>query len=70
MPQSGAATSKSGDLAKWAHRRKVTRITMVPMQADKGKRQNNHIIVIEDSMTNATSTVIWIRFEPFILLPA
>jgi hypothetical protein len=43
---------------------------MVPMQADKGKRQNNHIIVMEDSMTNATSTVIWIRFEPFILLPA
>jgi hypothetical protein len=61
MPSSRAwivATSKSSDLAKWAHRNRLQRITMVPMQVGKGQRQNNQIIVMEDSIKTITSAMI------------
>jgi len=31
---------------------------MVPMQVDKGKRQNSHIIVMDESINAAASAVI------------
>ena len=36
------------------------------MEVGTGKRQKNHIIVMEDSIKTANSTVIWIRFDSFI----
>jgi hypothetical protein len=35
-------------------------------EVGSGKRQNNHIIVMEDSIKTVNSTVMWIRFDSFI----
>jgi hypothetical protein len=39
---------------------------MVPMQVGKGQRQNNHTIVMEDSIKTVSSRVMWIRLESLI----